>query len=1402
MVHGIPIGSWDTHGPVGLQHPTVGYAPRPFHSNEDNLLRDSLMAQALQYLNQTNILQYRQLHLSAANGHQQTRFLIYALDSARNHRAPQRRFGEQRAQKNHDKESKQALSMVLLNMNVDPLIFSDELELPLPGYTPMTIFQDDKAKHLLNIYLDMPSPRAADDPFVRTDARPPSRAVQQILRQTLERDSPKGMRTRLYDYQKNSLWKLLRRELYPDYILDPTLVPMQDMEGRAYYINMANDSLVICRNPESKWDDIPGGIICEDMGTGKSCICIALIMQTLHQSSKPPTIGTQLYCELYSDTGPSATVAQDGLNSVATANLALVPGAQIPDLRDLAAAAVKLNQIDYKRIQDYINPGSMELLEDLSVYYYAEDRNARSNLTRAKQLKTKDRSPEIYLSTTTLVIVPPNLMDQWCNEHTENFALKLLRIEPGKGREIPDHRTLLKHDMVLISLTRFAQEYEPGSYSVKHTKEKPPCLCDSQYISCHCRAPRSISPLMQIRWKRVIVDEGHSMGLKLSDHTLFADHLHADRRWICTGTPTFNLANLKPSSFANVQLTLSDKGDLERLATLIRSFLHLQPYYGDKNLFSRVLIRSLEDHYRISTGEIPDDWSLASLSSASRLRYLMDRIMVRNKPADVERDVRLPPLHERIVRLELDYYQALALNCQVALIQANAVLTEREDQDYFFHPSNRKHLARVIENLKDGCFWYLGGSKYQEQLSSSLENVQRGIERHEATVGGKYPEDDFQLLKDVRQHINDALSDKGWNALQRTQEVGYYCSNLPTIIQRGYATVFEGEESMDWEGSADAKSAGAGSSYQEARGPEVQEPAQICVVMSKQINTLRSSMSEIEQSQETSRDASGDDVAAPTEVTQLQRAMTRERLSQARILSSTSSKLNYIADQILRHRNSEKCIVFCQSLTAMYYISEYLTLAKVRFLMYHTHGMTEKERSSNIMTFNTSENVSAIIMDTKHAAFGIDLSSASRVYFLSPVWQTATMRQAIKRAHRIGQMRPVYVETLVIRDSFEEAILTRRNEIDKEESSGTAEVNPTETVEESKNKKKKSSRSNLTGKKGMEDDGKMREFISHIGFMSVPSRIYRSHAAATSEGPRSIQLSSANFGYNETMDSSSGAHVYPTVDDYLAFQDDDRDNTVTDYHQIPLVFPSKRAVSDTDGESQAAGDHQDTTAHGHTGADIDCQDATMRDHYQPFADPLEQSSPRPVQDLQKTEEGVKDNIHRSLLISSSSAALPERLDMLKIEVKSEGEDALRMVKFEDDTKYNVDVSIKPEPDHYVLFDYDDDDDDDKKNLDVKNELMDFEEDRKYPGLLARIKEDPERQSHDIKVAGLLKREPSDQDEDRKDDLVITPKAEGNRTTPNALKIEQDAELKRSPSSGAHDNTEFLAKSRSKRLRFE
>lgn len=95
-------------------------------------------------------------------------------------------------------------------------------------------------------------------------------------------------------------------------------------------------------------------------------------------------------------------------------------------------------------------------------------------------------------------------------------------------------------------------------------------------------------------------------------------------------------------------------------------------------------------------------------------------------------------------------------------------------------------------------------------------------------------------------------------------------------------------------------------------------------------------------------------------------------------------------------------------------------------------------------------------METRVAAHGLNVTAASRVFFLNACWQKSVERQAIKRAHRIGQQREVYVETLVLKDTIEEELLIRREEMGREQ---------------------------LDRTKRFTDDGKLRGIISSAKFV-------------------------------------------------------------------------------------------------------------------------------------------------------------------------------------------------------------------------------------------------------------------------------------------------------------------------------
>lgn len=88
-----------------------------------------------------------------------------------------------------------------------------------------------------------------------------------------------------------------------------------------------------------------------------------------------------------------------------------------------------------------------------------------------------------------------------------------------------------------------------------------------------------------------------------------------------------------------------------------------------------------------------------------------------------------------------------------------------------------------------------------------------------------------------------------------------------------------------------------------------------------------------------------------------------------------------------------------------------------------TGAMSSSQRDKSVQGFKTNEDTSILFISLKAGGVGLNLTEANYVVILDPWWNPFAEKQAIARAHRMGQESKVVVTRFVSKDSIEEKIL-------------------------------------------------------------------------------------------------------------------------------------------------------------------------------------------------------------------------------------------------------------------------------------------------------------------------------------------------------------------------------------------
>ncbi|KAI1611766.1 P-loop containing nucleoside triphosphate hydrolase protein [Exophiala viscosa] len=875
-------------------------------------------------------------------------------------------------------------------------------------------------------------------------------------------DAIDGLKTPLYPYQKRSVATMLQKEANPAKLLDPRKLRFHDIHGKDFYFDALEGSL--CLRPHL-YSESCGGILAETMGYGKTLICIALILATRGHYPKLP--------EGRIDT------------------LAKTTSQRTPSLLELTAKKLKHAGVPWKshfaslQREGYHVPHLTEAIERFDAEF-AEP--IFHPITPSRKLKTREDFRVLRLCYATLLIVPPNLLVQWQHEiekHTEERCLDILVLD-STTKDIPSYKTLMKYDVVLITKARFDQEYRD----------------DDLHQGKRMRGQEKFrSPLTEVRWLRVICDEGHGFaGSSYKTHAMaMLDKMSVERRWVVSGTPSQSLHGVEVnlaldehipdggwSRRESIQTALKQRKtkdpdleeikDLERLRVMVVKFLKLQPWANQKG-----------DDYA--------DWKkyLSPLDGAGTRRFapalrgVLQSLIIRHRIEDIDMDLCLPPLHNRTVFLDPSYYDKISMNLFRMSLSANAVTSERVDEDYMFHPRNRKSLDDLVSNLRHASFHWVGWTHHEvtETLRVSNTYLDNNIDN--------ISDDDGRLLTEAIMNGDRALKDPGWCALSFFHEMGVYVKGFPdhaapawalsgkttTPLLLGTVQAREAQQyvlkNLESPDPADGLT-GAGlramlASRDRATQEEQARQKAAATSNGKSLTAGANEQPKVKNQSTFSSTSpmaplrSSSKGAAPEFLTSANKrprstsfTAIPAHLTEATIIGFISAKLNYLCSRILSLQETEKIIIFYDSNNIAFWIAEALELLSVKFLIY-ANTLSVGRRAAYLATFNQSEAFRVLLMDLKQASHGLHVASASRVFIVSPIWQPSIESQAIKRAHRIGQTKPVYVETLVLKGTLEQKILKRRRQM------SNAEL--------------------VKAEKSLLDDGTMNGIIRAEGFLNI-----------------------------------------------------------------------------------------------------------------------------------------------------------------------------------------------------------------------------------------------------------------------------------------------------------------------------
>ncbi|KAI1173551.1 SNF2 family N-terminal domain-containing protein [Nemania sp. FL0916] len=608
------------------------------------------------------------------------------------------------------------------------------------------------------------------------------------------------------------------------------------------------------------------------------------------------------------------------------------------------------------------------------------------------------RPPEDGTRKTTLIVVPTSLLYQWEREIDDkvkpNYKLKTFVFHSGKKRNVTVSK-LLSYDVVITTYGTLAHEWKQ-----KYDKR--------QVDSAILLASHAI-------FHRIILDEAHNIKNRNSQASKAVDRLRGTYRLCMTGTPLMNR--------------------LDELYPLIR-FLRIEPY-NEWESFRRNILT-------IKGG---------GTKAMNQLHVLLGRILLRRTEKtmiDGQPILTLPELTVQTIEAVFDtdqyeYYQALEQRSQLRMNKYLKEGTVMRNYWYILLLLLRLRQCCCHPHLiKDHAIPEGVNMTIEEmtKLAKKLGNRVVGRLRHQKTFECPMCNSSTEnpvIIYPCGHHVcGDCISNlasSGEPGIEaEVEEGGTIIGQCPTegcrcpidskqvICYKYFCEVYP---------PADEKDDGPAEEDEEDEDDEEDEEDSDEEDVDEEGNLKDFVVSDGYETKKRKGKGKGKGRHTALTLGALKKSSLTSAAAKERYFNGlrkdweTSAKIDKameILGMIRRDFPREKILVFSQFTSFLDLMEIPISDDGYNYRRYDG-SMRNGDREAAVDDFMKKPEVKLMLVSLRCGNAGLNLYAATRVILLDPFWNPSVEDQAIKRAHRLGQDRPVVAYRILVKDTVEDRIL-------------------------------------------------------------------------------------------------------------------------------------------------------------------------------------------------------------------------------------------------------------------------------------------------------------------------------------------------------------------------------------------